>query len=264
MSPVAAVNTFCRFDEVRMETIEINRFLQGELARKGIDEVSAVEAASWLDRSGLLADRPERRGATLRALLRRGEIDGAVQRPPRRHGSWFVTLRREPKGAFRSVSSGATGDVLTTRDDDLTENDVVDAVCAFLEQHGWQIRTRATTIQHGPDIEAESGRQEIVVEAKGATSSNTATRRYGKPFNPSQVRVHVARAFCTAAAEYGSGGRWSAMAFPDTPSHRKRVAGIEPAVKSLGIGIFWVDAERQVQLVAPWELSQSPRASLGD
>lgn len=69
----------------------ISSFLQSELGSRGLDEVPAVEAAQWLDREGLLEDAPSRPGKPLRALLRDGQIDGAEQRPPVRHGRWFIT-----------------------------------------------------------------------------------------------------------------------------------------------------------------------------
>lgn len=70
---------------------QINAFLQMQLTRLGLDEVPAVEAASWLDRARLLADSPHRPGLPLRNLLRAGQITGAQQRPPRRYGRWFIT-----------------------------------------------------------------------------------------------------------------------------------------------------------------------------
>lgn len=69
----------------------ISSFLQSELASRGLDDVSAVEAAQWLDWEGLLEDAPDRPGKPLRAMLRDGLIDGAEQRPPVRHGRWFIT-----------------------------------------------------------------------------------------------------------------------------------------------------------------------------
>src|SRR4051812_35356120 len=68
----------------------INAVIQRELLRRRFDEVSAVEAARWLDAAGALNDSPSRPGLPLRNLLRAGEIDGAVQRPPSAYGRWFI------------------------------------------------------------------------------------------------------------------------------------------------------------------------------
>jgi hypothetical protein len=69
---------------------EINAFLQGELRRRGLSEVTAVEAARWLDEAALLADSESRPGLPLRNLLRDGVIDGSDQRPPQAYGRWFI------------------------------------------------------------------------------------------------------------------------------------------------------------------------------
>jgi hypothetical protein len=69
---------------------EINSFLQAELRRRGVQEVPAVEAARWLDTAGLLLDSESRPGLPLRNLLREGVILRSEQRPPNKHGRWFI------------------------------------------------------------------------------------------------------------------------------------------------------------------------------
>ncbi len=136
----------------------------------------------------------------------------------------------------------------------LTENDVVDRVCDFLESSGWEIRTRATTIQHGVDIDAAQGARQILIEAKGATSASTTSARFGKPFTRNQIYSHVSRAFYTAAAVVNDGGSpLTAVAFPDTPNHRHFVDRIENALDHLAIGVFWVKPDG-VEVAAPWQL----------
>jgi hypothetical protein len=70
----------------------INRYLQERIKRDGIDgvEVSANEAARWLDKAGLLRDEPEKPGLPLRNLLRAGRITGQEQRPNQKYGLWFI------------------------------------------------------------------------------------------------------------------------------------------------------------------------------
>jgi hypothetical protein len=79
----------------------IDDFLQSELRRRGMDEVAAVEAARWLDSAGLLRDSDSRPGLPLRNLLRAGAIAGGDQRPPTKHGRWFVVRveRLQPPAA---------------------------------------------------------------------------------------------------------------------------------------------------------------------
>lgn len=137
----------------------------------------------------------------------------------------------------------------------LTENDVVDRVCDCLEEHGWEIRTRATTVEHGVDIEAVQNDRRIVVEAKGATSANSTSARFGKPFTRNQIYSHVSKAVYAAAAAVNDsdGVVHSAVAFPDTPNHRHFVKRVEGALNRLAIGVFWVSVDG-VELVAPWPI----------
>lgn len=69
---------------------DINEFLQNELGERGLDSVSAVEAARWLEEANLLPDDPERPGVRLRYLLRTGQIRGGEQVPRSSYGRWYV------------------------------------------------------------------------------------------------------------------------------------------------------------------------------
>lgn len=73
---------------------EIDRFLQAELVRRGLRDVAAVEAATWLDEAGMLADSPSRPGLPLRNLLRADRLRSGEQRPKQRHGSWLIVRRQ--------------------------------------------------------------------------------------------------------------------------------------------------------------------------
>lgn len=79
--------------DVAASPAQIDRFLQVELVRRRLEEVTAVEAAAWLDGAGLLPDSPSRPGLPLRNLLRAGRIRSGEQRPPQKHGNWFIVRR---------------------------------------------------------------------------------------------------------------------------------------------------------------------------
>ena len=67
----------------------INERLQSELLKRGLESVSAVEAAKWLDKAGLLPDSIDRPGRELRHMLRAKKIRGGVQEL---NGRWFIHL----------------------------------------------------------------------------------------------------------------------------------------------------------------------------
>jgi hypothetical protein len=70
---------------------KISRFLQNRLREKGLSEVTANDAAKWLDEAGLLKDSPTRPGKPLRDLLRAKQIIGQRQESNHR---WFIDKRR--------------------------------------------------------------------------------------------------------------------------------------------------------------------------
>lgn len=240
----------------------VSDFIQEQLQRKALSEVRAVEAARWLDTAGLLPDSPSRPGRNLRNLIRNGEVAGAIQRPPGKHGSWYIARTdNSPRVAHSRNLERSQAASSESRINALTENDVVAAVCRYLEEKGAQITTRASTLERGPDIVAVIGDREMTVEAKGETSSKPGSNRYGKRFSSSQVRVHVARAFFTATAATGDGTRLSAMAFPDTPMHRGRVEEIAYGIEVLDLGVFWVSDDGSVELDAGWGPLRGPQES---
>jgi hypothetical protein len=71
----------------------IDQFLQDELVRRRLGEVTAVTAAEWLDENGLLPDSTLHPGLPLRELLRAREVRSGEQRPPQKRGRWFIVRR---------------------------------------------------------------------------------------------------------------------------------------------------------------------------
>jgi hypothetical protein len=135
----------------------------------------------------------------------------------------------------------------------LTESQVIEAVCAHLRGTGWGIESTCAETERGLDIVARRSRSrvQLVVEAKGETSSMKHTKRYGKPFDSRQVRSHVSRALFSAARHHGTSTR-AAIALPVNRLHRDCVNQIMPASKRLSIEVFWVNAGLKVQRAGIW------------
>jgi hypothetical protein len=131
----------------------------------------------------------------------------------------------------------------------LTEDDVVDAVCAHLVHEGYDIISKCTTNQTGIDIVAEdkSGGQ-LLIEAKGETSADCKSRRYGRPFDSAQVRDHVANAVYTALCLLERGSS-VALAFPDNEAHRRRAFAVQAVLGKLGIRIYLVGPDLRVNIL---------------
>jgi len=143
----------------------------------------------------------------------------------------------------------------------LFESDVVDAVCIELQSRGYHIQQKLKTNQRGDDIVAVKRTphaRELHIEAKGETSSRKASKRYGKPFDSAQIRVHVAEAFYKVAeilsrkssdVEIRAG-----IALPASRKHRALVENIESALNQLNIAVFWVEEDGNVQVNSTWEV----------
>src|SRR3954464_9473884 len=120
----------------------------------------------------------------------------------------------------------------------LTEYQVIQHVCRFLEQQGFEITSRLTEMEKGVDIQALSpGTKRLVsIEAKGETSSKPDTQRYGKPFDDRQGLDHVAKAMYCAARD--SSSALTGIALPKNTVHVKHAAKVLHALQKLEIEIF--------------------------
>ena len=128
----------------------------------------------------------------------------------------------------------------------LTESQVIQKVCAFLENNHFRIISSCSETEHGIDIEAVAPNGRIAsIEAKGETSSQHHTNRYGEPFSPGQVRHHVSVALYAAARHFGT-GKLAGLALPKNVDHQKCIEKILPALRQLQIEVFWVTADGTV------------------
>ena len=137
----------------------------------------------------------------------------------------------------------------------LLEDQVVDAVVAYLKATGWSISSFAHAHQHGDDIVAVKGEKTVRVEAKGAGSSRPGTKRYGSTFTRNQVGSHIGVAVMRALTWVSAGQDRAALALPDNEHHRSRIESVRAALHAAGIGVFWVDDARTVQWDGPWPLT---------
>lgn len=126
----------------------------------------------------------------------------------------------------------------------LTENGVVENVCNYLRENGYQINQALNTEQHGIDIVANSDNLTLKIEAKGATSSKIDTSRFGKGFNRNQVKTHISVALYAISKlisdEIETNNVKYSFALPDDKNHRSIIEGIEKVLGILNISVFWV------------------------
>lgn len=125
----------------------------------------------------------------------------------------------------------------------LTENDVVDAMCRYLETQGYSILERRTTKEKGIDVVALNPKNScrLLVEAKGATSADSNSKNYGAHFSSQQIRTHTSRAIATAT-ELSSQhpDDQIGIALPASDGHIKSVTKSKAVLQRLGIAVYLV------------------------
>jgi len=58
-----------------------------------------------------------------------------------------------------------------------------------------------------------------------------------------------------ALAWVSTGKDRAALALPDNEHHRSRIKRVNAALRSVGIGVFWVDEAGTVEWDGPWPLA---------
>lgn len=135
----------------------------------------------------------------------------------------------------------------------LYESQVVRSVATWLQDHGYEIHQALGESEHGDDIiaTAPGKKHRLFVEAKGESSSKPGTSRFGKPFSPNQVKVHVGVALYRAAQMLDNQCDLPvrvAIALPANDDHRRVVARVRRALGVLGVEVFWVARDGTVSL----------------
>ena len=128
----------------------------------------------------------------------------------------------------------------------LTENDIIDRLSKHLEKEGYEIIKKSTTSQKGIDLIAEKNGKNLLIEAKGQTSSKPTSARYGLPFSRAQVKSHVATAILSTMKNLDT-SKFVAIALPDTDIHRSFVTKVKSSLFKLGIKVFWV-SQHQIRV----------------
>jgi hypothetical protein len=137
----------------------------------------------------------------------------------------------------------------------LNENQVIDAVCEYLEVQGYDILSKCKTTDHGIDVVAKNasgGSGRLLIEAKGGTSAREGSPRYDKGFNRSQVFDRVSKGFYTAAClvqEHQGNGDQVALAFPDTELVRDYLGRVKTGLDALHVAVFLVREDLAVRVL---------------
>jgi hypothetical protein len=127
------------------------------------------------------------------------------------------------------------------------QNDITDIVADRLEREGWEV-TKAYAQQRKDSVVAVKGKERLIINSKGETSSDPESSRFGKPFDNSQAKTQVGDGLLRLLDRVGIDGTSIGLALPDNPAHRNAVSTFAPAYPALGLRIYWVAADRGVTI----------------
>jgi hypothetical protein len=134
----------------------------------------------------------------------------------------------------------------------LTENDILKILAKHLENQGFEIIQLLHTGQKGVDLIAQKETETMYIEAKGETSADYRTNRFGKSFSTSQIKDHIAKAILASlkiASEKPSGIQTkTAIAVPNNLGHKKVIDQILPILNQIDLKVYLVDLDTVVEL----------------
>lgn len=196
----------------------------------------AIAAAGW----GV--EHVDQRGRSI-TLVRRGHPAAAIA--PSASAASAATV---------VVPSPGAGDVPA---DWFWEGHVQDVMVAYLRSDGWKITSQSDTANRarGDDIAAVRDGHQLVVEVKGYPSKAYRDPRRAnevKRTNPTlQAKHWFADALLKTVRLRGSRPEVAvAMAFPEAPRYRSLVAETRGTLERLGIGVYFVHPNADVEVVS--------------
>lgn len=189
--------------------------------------------------------------------LAKGAIVERRPNPTGKLGNYPLDSPRIDRASPSSETEGPSAEAVT----DATKEwfwggNVADAVAKYLEEQGWRIISQADTRtkEHGLDIHALRGSQEIMVEVKGYPSrSYRDQRRAGqrKPTSPTLQAQHwYSHAMLKAMRLHSAYPKAKAVvALPDFPRYRTLFKETERSLGQLGVSILFVSETGHVEAV---------------
>ena len=126
----------------------------------------------------------------------------------------------------------------------ITEDDVKNAVAAWLKGRGFKNVEPRFGTSRGPDIEgvSSSAGRRLVVECKGETDAPNQRDRGWRNVSEALFKA-------IEKTENGENTDDVAVALPDTENYRRRMGGLQAFCSRQTVAVFWVSEDGGVQ---PW------------
>lgn len=132
----------------------------------------------------------------------------------------------------------------------INENEAISILCDYLMRNGYFINQQLDTRQKGVDIIAQKDKSQLFIEVKGETPASPTSKKFGKQFSGTQIKVHVAEAIYKTLSDIGKyeNDIKFAIALPDTNSHYNYVQRVLWLLKKIGVKVYLIkkDSVREI------------------
>lgn len=132
----------------------------------------------------------------------------------------------------------------------MDENEVIKHLIVHLTSNGWSIESYVEAGRQGIDVVAkDSVGKKWYIEAKGGTSSDPSSNRYGKPYTRSQVFDVTSKGLmqCFHHLATHSDVRVG-FVYPDGRHFRDYIDPIKPMLNKIGLSLFCVNEDVSVEV----------------
>ena len=131
----------------------------------------------------------------------------------------------------------------------MDENEVIKHLIKYLQSNGWEIVSHVLAGQRGVDVVAiDVSGQRWHIEAKGGTSSNPLSARYGQPYTQAQVFDVTSKGLMQCLHRIAEDDSIRvALAYPDGRYFRRYIDPIKPSLSEIGISLFCIQENTRVQ-----------------
>jgi Holliday junction resolvase-like predicted endonuclease len=129
----------------------------------------------------------------------------------------------------------------------LTENEVIEYLCGWLDNDGWKNIKANKDHSRGIDVSANKDGKTLIVEAKGARGNPRSHVTTRKKFDCGQIKTHFGKAIVKILEQRSlNPDAIIAIAQPDDIDIRRCLQDVVSEIKRINIKLFWIKESGEV------------------
>jgi len=130
---------------------------------------------------------------------------------------------------------------------ELTENEVIDNLCYWLDKNGWEILEKSKGHSRGIDIKASRNEQILIIEAKGSKGNPKSPVTTRPRFDSGQIKDHFGKAIVKVLEQKHSNPKAIiGIAQPNDEYLIKHIHDAAEEIRKMGIKLYWVESKDNV------------------